>query len=553
MAKPVMMTVDDEPQVLGAIERDLRAHYHKDYRIIKAASGAEALQTVHELKRRNAAVALFLVDQRMPGMSGTEFLEKAIQLYPDARKVLLTAYADTDAAISSINRIGLDHYLMKPWDPPEEHLYPVLDDLLSDWLGSVPVPYDGIRVAGTQWSASCHIVKDFLARNQIPYQWLDIERDEQAKALVDSVGDEGIQLPVVFFPDGTVLTNPDPTSLAEKVGLHTRAERPFYDLIIVGAGPAGLAAAVYGASEGLRTVVIEKEATGGQAGTSARIENYLGFPQGISGVDLARRATAQAKRLGAEILTAQEVSGVRVEDPYRFVTLRDGTELSCHSLLIATGMTVRRPDVTGIDAFVGGSIYYGAAITEAKHYQDKQVFVIGGANSAGQGAVFLSQFARQVTILKRGKSLKESMSQYLIDQIGNTPNIDVLTQTEMAAVHGLDRLEALTVHHRATDRSEKMPADAIFIFIGAVPHSGIVADVVELSDEGFILTGPDLLRKGRRPKNWKLQRDPHLMETSVPGIFAAGDVRYNVIRRVASAVGQGAVAVSFVHKYLETV
>jgi thioredoxin reductase (NADPH) len=381
---------------------------------------------------------------------------------------------------------------------------------------------------------------------------LDIEKDAEARALVEGVSNDTYRLPVVFFPDGSVLIDPDSQTLAEKVGLHTKAQRPFYDLIIVGAGPAGLAASVYGASEGLRTVVIEKEATGGQAGTSARIENYLGFPQGLSGVDLARRATAQAKRLGAEILTA-EVDRVRVEDPYRFVTLCDGTELSCHALLIATGMTVRKPDVPGIESFIGASVYYGAAITEAKHYEGGNVFVIGGANSAGQGAVFLSRYASQVTILKRGNSLEESMSQYLIDQISGTENINVLLQTEMAAVHGTDRLESITIRNRETGRTETMPADATFIFIGAAPHSNIVSDVVELSDEGFILTGPDLMHNGRRPRHWKLRRDPYLMETSVPGIFAAGDVRHNVVRRVASAVGQGAVAISFVQKHLETV
>jgi thioredoxin reductase (NADPH) len=529
------MTIDDEPHVLNAIERDLRANYHNDYHIIKAGSGTEALETLRQLKQRNAPVSLFLVDQRMPGMSGIEFLEKAIQLYPEARKVLL------------------DHYLMKPWDPPDQHLYPVLDDLLSDWSASATQPYDGIRVAGTQWSASCHNVKDFLTRNQIPYQWLDIEKDAQIKALVDTVGKEGSRLPVVFFPDGSHLVDPNSQILAEKLGLYARAQRPFYDLIVVGAGPAGLAASVYGASEGLRTVAIEKEATGGQAGTSARIENYLGFPQGVSGLDLARRATAQAKRLGAEILTPEEVVNVRVEDPYRFVTLRDGTELSCHALLIATGMTVRKPDVPGIDAFVGASVYYGAALTEARYYQGGRVFVIGGANSAGQGAIFLSRYASHVTILKRGKSLEESMSQYLIDQIKGTENIDVRLQTEMSAVHGSDRLEAITLRNRQTDESEKVSAEAVFLFIGAVPHSEIVADLVELSEEGFILTGQDLIQGGRRPKNWKLRRDPMLMETSVPGIFAAGDVSHNVVRRVASAVGQGAVAVSVVQKYLETV
>jgi thioredoxin reductase (NADPH) len=553
MAKPIIMTIDDEPQVLNVIERDLREHYHSDYRIIKVESGTEALETVRQLKQRNAPIALFLVDQRMPGMSGTEFLEKAIKLYPEARKVLLTAYADTNAAISSINTIGLDHYLMKPWDPPEQHLYPVLDDLLSDWLASVPVPYDGIRVAGTQWSASSHNAKDFLARNQIPYKWLDIEKDAQAKALVESVNKDQYRLPVVFFPDGSLVVNPDPQTLAEKVGLHTQAQRPFYDLIIIGAGPAGLAAAVHGASEGLRTVVIEKEATGGQAGTSARIENYLGFPKGLSGVDLARRATAQATRLGAEILTAQEATHVRIEDPYRFVTLGDGTELSCHALLIATGMTVRKVNVPGIESFTGASVYYGAAITEAKHYQGRQVFVIGGANSAGQGAVFLSQYASQVTILIRGDSLDKSMSQYLIDQINNTQNIKVLLHSEVAAVLGTDRLESITIQNRETGKTETVPADAMFIFIGAAPHTDIVADLVERNEAGFIFTGPDLIRGGRRPKGWKQKRDPFLMETSVPGIFAAGDVRHGVVRRVASAVGQGSVALSFVQKYLETV
>jgi thioredoxin reductase (NADPH) len=547
------MTIDDEPHVLNAIERDLRANYHNDYQIIKVRSGAEALEALRQLSMRNAPVSLLLVDQRMPGMSGTQFLEKAIKLYPQARKVLLTAYADTDAAISSINKIGLDHYLMKPWDPPDQHLYPVLDDLLSDWLASVPLPYEGIRVAGTQWSASCHSVKDFLTRNQIPYQWLDIEKDSEVKALIDTVGKDSCRLPIVFFPDGSYLVAPTSQVLAEKVGLYARAQRPFYDLIIIGAGPAGLAAAVYGASEGLRTVVIEKEAAGGQAGSSARIENYLGFPQGVSGLDLARRATAQAKRLGAEILTAQEAVKVRVNDPYRFVALQDGTELSCHALLIATGMTVRKPDVPGIEDFVGGSIYYGAALTEAKHYQGGRVFVIGGANSAGQGAIFLSRYASEVILLKRGKSLEESMSKYLIDQIRGTVNIKVKVKTEMFAVHGSGRLEAITIRNNETRETEKVPADAVFLFIGAVPHSAIVSDIVELSNEGFILTGPDLIRAGHKPKNWKLRRDPLLMETSVPGIFAAGDVRHNVVRRVASAVGQGAVAISIVHKYLETV
>jgi thioredoxin reductase (NADPH) len=553
MAKAIIMTIDDEPHVLNAIARDLQAHYQSEYRIVKASSGSDALETVEEFKRRNDPIALFLADQRMPSMSGVEFLEEAIKLYPETKRVLLTAYADTDAAIASINAIGLDYYLMKPWDPPEERLYPVLDDLLSDWLASVPVPYDGIRVAGTLWSASSHDVKEFLARSQIPYQWLDIEKDGEARELVETTSEGRPRLPTVFFPDGSTLVDPDLRTLADKVGLTTQAQQPFYDLIIIGAGPAGLAGAVYGASEGLRTVVIEKEAAGGQAGTSARIENYLGFPQGVSGADLTRRATTQAQRLGAEILTAQEVISLRVEDPYRFVTLDDGSELSCHALLISTGVKVRELDVPGIEPLVGGSVYYGAATSEAVHYKGKKVFVIGGANSAGQGAMFLSRFASEVTVLIRGDSLQTSMSQYLIDQIDGTENISLMVNTEVTAVDGTDHLEAISIKNSKSGESETVPADAIFIFIGAVPHSDILKGVVEMDKAGFIYTGQDLIRDGRRPKNWKPRRDPFLQETSVPGIFAAGDVRHGVIRRVASAVGQGAVAVSLIHEYLETV
>jgi len=553
MAKPIVMTIDDEPHVLNAIARDLLAHFQKDYRIVKASSGAEALETVREFKRRNTPVALLLVDQRMPAMSGIEFLAEAIKLYPHSKRVLLTAYADTDAAIASINAIDLDYYLMKPWDPPEELLYPVLDDLLSDWLASVPVPYDGIRVAGTLWSPNSHNVKDFLGRSQIPYKWLDIERNSEARELVESISGGRSRLPALFFPDGSTLVDPDLRTLADKVGLRTRAEQAFYDLIIIGAGPAGLAAAVYGASEGVRTVVIEKEAAGGQAGTSARIENYLGFPNGISGADLTRRATTQVKRLGAEILTAQEVTGLRVEDPYRIVTLGDGSELSSHALLIATGVTVRELDVPGLEALVGRSVYYGAATSEAVHYQGGKVFVIGGANSAGQGAMFLSRFASEVTILIRADSLRMSMSQYLIDQIEGTENISLKVNTEVTAVAGTEHLESITMRNSDSSETETAPADAMFIFIGAVPHSDVVAGIVERTEAGFILTGPDLIRDGRRPKNWKLKRDPFLVETSVPGIFAAGDVRHGVIRRVASAVGQGSVSVYFVQKYLETV
>jgi thioredoxin reductase (NADPH) len=553
MPKPIILTVDDEPQVLNAVERDLRRHYGGEYRIVKASSGMEALEAVRQLKGRNAPIALFLADQRMPTMSGTEFLAEARVLYPETRKVLLTAYADTEAAIESINTIGLDHYLMKPWDPPEQTLYPVLDDLLSDWLATVPVPYDGIRVAGTLWSPSCHRVKDFLARNRIPDQWLDIEKDGEAKALVEGLNPEGHRLPVVFFPDGDVLVEPDSLTLAEKCGLQTQATQPFYDVIIVGAGPAGLGAAVYGASEGLRTLMIDREATGGQAGTSSRIENYLGFPKGLSGADLARRATAQAKRLGAEILTAQEVTGVRVEDPYRFVTLSDGTELGCRALVIATGVSVRTLDVPGVEKLNGAGVYYGAALTEAANYRDQPVFVVGGANSAGQGAMFFSRYASKVTMLVRSSALEKGMSQYLVDQIYNTENIEVLTRTEVVEVKGKDRLEALTTVNKDAGETQTVPAAAVFLFIGAVPHSDLVAGVVERNKAGFILTGQDLIRGGHRPKNWKLKRDPFALETSVPGIFAAGDIRQGAVRRVASAVGQGAIAISLLHQYLRTV
>jgi thioredoxin reductase (NADPH) len=553
MAHPIILTVDDDIQVVNAIERDLRQHYRQDYRIMKATSGAVALETVQRLKQRNDQMALFLVDQRMPGMEGVAFLAEAMKFYPNARKVLLTAYADTQAAIAAINLIGLDYYLMKPWSPPEQNLYPVLDDLLSDWLTTVEVPFDGIRVAGTLWSATSHTIKDFLARSQIPYQWLDIEQDAEARALVEAVNKGQHCLPVLFFPDGSTLIDPNITTVAEKIGLRTQATQPFYDLIIVGAGPAGLASAVYGASEGLRTLLIEKETTGGQAGTSSRIENYLGFPNGLSGADLARRATAQATRLGAEILTAREVTQIRVDDPYRFVKLADGTELSCKALVIATGASLRTLDILGIEALNGAGVYYGTALTEAAHYKGKPMFVVGGANSAGQGAMFFSRYASKVTMLVRGSSLQKDMSQYLIDQINGTENINVRVRTSIIEAIGTDRLEALVIKDNDTGDIETVPAAALFVFIGAKPHSEFVADVVERNEAGFILTGPDLIRNGRRPKNWRLNRDPFLLETSVPGIFAVGDIRQDTIRRVASAVGQGSTAVSFVHQYLKTV
>lgn len=553
MAKPVIVIVDDEPHVLNSIERDLRKHYRNSYRLIKAMSGQEALQATQSLKQRNAQIALFLVDQRMPKISGTDFLLDARRLYPDAARVLLTAYADTEAAITSINKVELDFYLMKPWDPPEEKLYPVLDDLLDDWLANATIPYDGIRVAGTLWSAKSHATKDFLASNRIPYKWLDIERDEEARALVESVESERNLLPVVFFPDGEVLIAPENPELARHCGLRTEASDTYYDFIVVGAGPAGLGAAVYGASEGLKTLLIDKHAPGGQAGTSSRIENYLGFPRGISGADLAQRAIQQASRLGAEFLNAQEVVDVRVEEPYHIVILANGTELTCKSLLLATGVTVRRLEVPGVEKLTGAGVYYGAAVTEAAYYKNEHVFVVGGANSAGQGAMFFSRYAGKVTMLVRGPSLALEMSQYLIDQIEGTDNIEVCTQTEVVEAHGERRLEALTLVNNVTGATEKVPAAALFVFIGAVPHTEMVTNLVKRNKAGFILTGPDIFESQGKRSGWTLKRDPYLLETSVPGIFAAGDVRHGAVRRVASAVGQGAIAVNLVHQYLKTV
>lgn len=527
------------------MQRDLRVRYAADYRIVGAGSGPEAVEAVRSLKERGDEVALFLADQRMPGMSGTEFLIAATPLYPAARTVLLTAYADTDAAIQAINDVGLDHYLLKPWSPPEERLYPILDELLGDWLASHEAPFDGIRVLGTTWSPATHDAKDFLARNQIPYRFLDVERDADASAVLAAAGDPA--LPFVLFPDGTSIAQPDRRTLAAHVGLHTEASTSFYDLIVVGAGPAGLAAGLYGASEGLRTVVIERDVTGGQAGSSSRIENYLGFPKGIAGVELAQRAATQAQRLGAELLTAGDVVGVGVEDQVKVVRLGSGAQLTGRAVVLATGMTQRTLDVPGYAEYTGAGVFYGAAVTEAATYRDQPVFVIGGANSAGQGAMMLSRFCSHVTLVVRGPSLEEKMSQYLVDQIKNTPNIEVLVDTKVAGVIGSGkRIEKIALERSGT--AEERPAAAVFIFVGAVPHTDMVKGVVELNPQGFILTGPDIPRE-----SWPLTRDPFLMETSVPGIFAAGDVRHGVVRRVASAVGQGSVCVSFVHEYLATV
>ena len=550
MAKPVILTVDDDPQVLSAVQRDLRRQFGQGFRVLGADSGSTALETLKHLKLRNEPAALFLVDQRMPRMSGVEFLQEALKLFPASKRVLLTAYADTEAAIRAINDVRLDHYLMKPWDPPEERLYPVLQDLLDDWQASFRPPFEGIRVIGHRWSPQAHQIKDFLARNQVPYQWLDIETEEEARRLAESADSGAAPLPLVLLPDGSYLAQPTIVQLAERIGLKIRAEMPFYDLVIVGAGPAGLAAAVYGASEGLRTLLIEREAPGGQAGMSSRIENYLGFPVGLSGADLARRAVTQATRFGAEILTPQEATRLRVRDAYRLVELADGSELSCHALLIATGVSYRTLEVPGVDRLTGAGVYYGASITEAIACQGGDVFVVGGGNSAGQAAMYLSKYARSVTMLVRGDSLAVTMSRYLIDQIIDTESITVRMHTYVAEVMGDKCLEVITLADVATGELKTLPAAGLFVFIGATPRTDWTAETVERDQFGFILTGPDLVQNGRLPRGWPLERQPFWLEASVPGIFVAGDVRHQSVKRVASAVGEGAMAVQFIHQYL---
>lgn len=554
MAKPAILTVDDDPEVLQAVSRDLRHQYGDRFRIVRADSGITALDVVQQLKLRNEAVALFLVDQRMPQMGGVEFLERAKDIFPDAKRALLTAYADTDAAIKSINSARLDYYLLKPWNPPEERLYPVLDDLLDDWLAGFRPPFEGIRVIGNRWSPFSHQVKDFLARNQVPFKWLDIELEPDAEKLVEyAQADCRQQLPLVLFPDGSRLIQPSNLEIAAKIGLQTQAERPFYDLAIVGAGPAGLAAAVYGASEGLSTVLIEREAPGGQAGTSSRIENYLGFPIGLSGSDLARRGVTQARRFGVEILTPQVVTGVRLEDPYRILQLADGSEISCHALLVATGVSYRWLNIPGAEKLTGAGIYYGAAMTEAIACTNEEVYLVGGANSAGQAAMHFSKYASKVIMLVRGESLSLSMSQYLIDQIAATENIKVCTGCSVVEVKGEEHLKAIVIAHANTGQTETVSARSLFIFIGASPKTDWLDGVIQRDAQGFIITGPDLLHNGKSPRGWSLERSPFLLETNIPGIFAAGDVRYGSIKRVASGVGEGSIAIQFVHRYLSNV
>jgi thioredoxin reductase (NADPH) len=556
MAKPVLLTVDDDPDVLRAIERDLRTQYGAEYRVISSDSPQGALDLLKGLKVRNAGVALLLADQRMPLMDGVGFLQAARQVFPEAKRALLTAYADTNAAISAINQANIDYFFMKPWDPPAEHLYPQLSDLLEDWQASYRPPFQGIRVLGTRWSPRCYELRDFLARSHVPYQWIDVEgsvNDPETKRLLEALGPDAAELPVVLFPDGDKLLNGAPGEVAQKVGLRTRAQTTFYDLAIIGGGPAGLAAAVYGASEGLHTVIVEREAPGGQAGMSSRIENYLGFPSGLSGGDLARRAVVQARRFGVEILAPQTVVGMRTEGSYRIIKLADDSEISCHTLMIASGVQWRRLEAPGIDRLQGAGVYYGGGTTEALTCKGEMVYVVGGANSAGQAAMNFSKYAERVVILVRGDSLASTMSQYLIDQIKETPNIQLWTHASVAEAHGATHLEEISVLCSDTDKIERVPASSMFIFIGALPQTDWLGDAIARDDRGFVLTGPDLMQGGERPKRWTLDRDPFLLETSVAGVFAVGDVRHGSVKRVASGVGEGSVAVQFIHQYLSKV
>ncbi len=553
MIKPIILSADDDPEVQQAIGRDLHREFGKSFRIIQADSGVGALAILKQVKLRNDPLALFLVDQRMPGLTGAEFLVQAMKIFPDARRVLLTAYADTEAAIKAINTARIDYYLMKPWDPPEEHLYPILHDLLEDWLAKYQPLFQGVRVIGHKWSSQAHDIKDFLARNQIPYRSLDIEISTEARILLESADISEKTLPAVIFPDGSSLVTPGYIQLGEKVGLKTHATRPFYDLVIVGAGPAGLAAAVYSASEGLRTVLIEREASGGQAGTSSRIENYLGFPDGLSGGDLARRAVAQAMRFGVEILSPQEVKALHIEGSYRHVTLADGSELGCHSAIITTGVSYRLLNVPGMEHLTGAGVYYGAALSEALSCQNQDIHIVGGANSAGQAAVYFSNYASSVTLLVRADSLAKGMSQYLIDQIARIPNIVVRTECNVVEVHGKDYLEDISIADGKTGLTDRVPSAALFIFIGAMPRTDWLTGVLARDEQGFILAGVDVLRANDRKFTWLLDRQPFLLETSMPGIFVAGDVRHGSIKRIASSVGEGSISVQLVHQYLHEV
>ena len=544
--KPVILTIDDEPEVLRAVERDLRSRYASDYRIVGANSGPEAIEVLKTLAQRETPLALILADQRMPDVTGVDVMRASLESFPAAKRALLTAYADTDAAISAINDVGLDYYIMKPWDPPEEILYPVVDDLLSDWIAGYRPVFEGIRVLGPAWSRETHELKAFLTRNQIPYRSMDVETSEAAASLLRDSGLELSDLPAVFFPDSEPMTRPSPEAVAGRVGLHTTASSPAYDLVVVGGGPAGLAAAVYGSSEGLTTLLIEGEAPGGQAGQSSRIENYLGFPKGISGADLARRAVSQATRLGAELLVPANVLRIERKDPFRIVHLSDGTDVTARSVVVTSGVAYRHLSAEGMEPLTGLGVYYGTSRVEANQHREEPVFVVGGGNSAGQASLFLTGFTESVTILIRGEDLSSSMSQYLIDAIDANESITVRPQSQVTAVHGDSRLESVTIHDLASDEVVTVPASAIFIFIGQKANTAWLDELVELDDRGFIMTGQDV----SPTIGWNVDRDRLPLETSVPGIFAAGDVRHGSIKRVAGATGEGATAIRFVHQHL---
>jgi thioredoxin reductase (NADPH) len=554
MEQPVLFAVDDDDMVLAAVTRDLLERYGKRWRVLHASSGEAALEELARLKLRNSTVALLLVDQRMPGMSGIDLLREARRLYPDAKRVLLTAYADTDAAIAAINDVGLDHYLLKPWDPPAERLYPVLDDLLDDWRAQTAPADAGVRVVSSRWSADGHHVRDFLARNLVPYRLLDLETDDEAAALLMAASRRRKPaLPLVVFGDGTVLERPSDAAIAERIGLATHARDGVYDVVIVGAGPAGLAAAVHAASEGRRTLIVERQAPGGQAGLSARIENYLGFPVGLSGGDLARRAVAQAKRFGAEMVCPVEAVGLRVEGGYPVLTLSDGCEVGSRALLIAAGVQYRQVAVPGMERLTGAGVYYGGALTEAVSMAGRDVHVLGGGNSAAQAALHIARFARSVTLIVRGDSLASTMSQYLRERIEETRSIRVLTGCEVTGVEGDAWLESIALRSRATGGTEVVPSFALFVFIGASARTEWLDGVVQRDEQGFIYTGLDVMRDGRRPAGWAAPRDPFLLETNVPGIFVAGDVRHSVARGVAAAVGEGNMAAQLIQQHLNGV
>ncbi len=550
MNKPVILIVDDDPQVLAAVRRDLRSKYRENYTVVSASSGQEALSTARELKSRGDSLALILSDQRMPGMLGTEVLAKSRDIYPLARRVLLTAYSDIEAAVRAINEAHLDHYLSKPWDPPEERLFPVIDDLLDAWQAEYLPEAKGLRLVGDQWSPRSHAIKDFLASNLIPYRWLDITRDANARVLLDASGVSATELPALYFEDGSVLRNPEPRQVAERLGRSLSAAYDVYDLVIVGAGPAGLAAAVYGASEGLRTLLLDRHAPGGQAGTSSRIENYLGFPTGVSGSELTRRALMQAQRLGAEFLAPLEVTGVTIEGGYKHLKLADGRELVTRTMLAATGMFYREHPAQGVAEHTGAGVYYGAATTEAPVFSDKRVFVVGGGNSAGQGAMYLARYAKEVHIVVRRDSLCDTMSHYLIDQIEKTPNITVRFCSEIEKVGGDGHVERITLKSLNGSSYIEEEAEALFVFIGTRPRSDWLPPEVLRDQKGFVLSGRDLIAAEAYPRVWKERREPLLLETSVPGVFAAGDLRAGAMNRVASAVGEGAMVVRLAHEYL---